>query len=767
VLRIKPLTPETDNAGVGMVNISKQKVSAHLPSILNIKLFCLHAIKERSMNFIKYPLAIALALSLNSSLVFATAANEQIDELEIITVQGDYRQVNVQNSPSSLSVLTQEDLAVRNAQNLEEIVGAVANVNFASGSQRARYYQIRGIGERSQFQEPINASVGLVVDDIDFSGIGSIASTFDIKQIELFRGPQGTRFGATALAGLIYMSSNAPSDEFESALRVSAGNYNSVGAGLVLSGPATDSINYRFSGEHYKSDGFIENTYLGKDDTNNRDETSLRGKLAITASDELTIDLALLYFDFDNGYDAFSLDNNSKTFSDQPGFDQQETTAMSAKFTYSGFKNVEVISILSHANSDLAYGYDEDWAYGEYEWHEDDWDNGIYNPDPCITPTGCLAKVDGYSSTDHYLRDKKNTTAELRFVSQPKASIFAETTSWVAGVYVKQESEDLQRKYTYLASDFTSTFDAKTLAVFAQLNTTLTKTLNLTTGLRVERHSSDYKNSDDIDHSPDDNMIGGKVVLSYQVEENTMVYASVNRGYKAGSVNSSGTLPEHLRSFEPEYLWNYELGYKASFFENSAYVRAAVFYMDRDDIQISSYHVNERQDGSSEFISYWDNAAQGYNQGLELEAAWNISDNLEIYGAVGLLDTEFSDYVYKDGSKENGRDQAHAPNYQFSFGLNYFINEQWQFNLAVDAKDEFYFSDSHDEKSDSVALLHGSVSYLAKQWQVKLWARNILDETYQTRGFYFGNDPRDGYTAKPYYQYGEPAVFGLTLDYDF
>jgi iron complex outermembrane receptor protein len=716
------------------------------------------------MNFIKSPLAIALALSLNSSVVFAAEDN---DALETITVQGDYREVNVQKTPLSLSVLTQEDIALRNAQNLEELVGAVANVNFSSGSQRARYYQIRGIGERSQFQEPINASVGLVVDDIDFSGIGSIASTFDIAQVELFRGPQGTRFGATALAGLIYMSSNAPSDEFESAVRFSAGNYNSVSAGLVLSGPASEKVNYRFSAEQYNSDGFIENTYLGKEDTNNRDETSLRGKLAIQASEELTIDLALLYFDFDNGYDAFSLDNNRKTFSDQPGFDQQETTAMSAKFTYSGFNSFDVISTFSHANSDLAYGYDEDWAYGEYEWHEDDWDNGIYNPDPCITPTGCLAEVDGYSSTDHYLRDKKNSTAEIRFVSQPDANIFANTTSWVTGIYVKKEEEDLQRQYTYLASDFSSNYEADTFAVFAQLDTQINEKLMLTTGLRLERRSSDYKNSDAIKHSPDDNMVGGKAVLSYQVDESSMVYASVNRGYKAGSVNSSGTLSEELRSFDPEYLWNYELGYKASFFDDNAYVRAAVFYMDRDDIQISSYHLEERQDGSSAFISYWDNAAQGYNQGIELEAAWSISDNLEIYGSLGLLDTEFSDYIYKDGTKETGREQAHAPNYQFHFGINYFISDEWQFNLSVDGKDEFYFSDSHNEKSESVALLHGSIRYIAQDWQVKLWARNMLDEEYQTRGFYFGNDPRDGYTGKPYYQYGEPAVFGLTFDYNF
>ncbi|MFB1014422.1 MAG: Plug domain-containing protein, partial [Alteromonadaceae bacterium] len=121
-------------------------------------------------------------------------------DLEIIVVSGDFRQQNLLKTANSLSVINANEIQARNAQNLEEIIALVPNVNFAGGSQRARYYQIRGIGERSQFQEPINPSVGLIIDDIDFTGIGSIASTFDIAQTEIYRGPQGTRFGANAMA---------------------------------------------------------------------------------------------------------------------------------------------------------------------------------------------------------------------------------------------------------------------------------------------------------------------------------------------------------------------------------------------------------------------------------------------------------------------------------------------------------------------------------------------------------------------------------------
>ncbi len=222
--------------------------------------------------------------------------------------------------------------------------------------------------------------------------------------------------------------------------------------------------------------------------------------------------------------------------------------------------------------------------------------------------------------------------------------MFNNTTSWVAGLYYKQDDEDLQRQYTYLTSDFTSTFDSKSIAVYGQLDSKLNSTLTLTTGLRVEQRSADYINSDNFNDSPDDTMIGGKLVLSYQQNDNSFWYGSINRGYKAGGANTDGTLPDDLRTFDPEYLVNYELGYKVSLFDNSAFVRAAAFYMDRSDIQVKSSKTIVRDDGSSEFIAYLGNAATGSNIGIEVEANWQFNELIEFYGALGLLDTEFKGF---------------------------------------------------------------------------------------------------------------------------
>jgi len=725
-------------------------------------------------NLQKNSLSLAVSIALFTS-VSANATNaitetetetetEQSPSIEKITVTSDFRQQNLLTAPSSLSVLTEVEIKQRNATHLEELIAVAPNVNFASGSQRARYYQIRGIGERSQFKEPINPSVGLIIDGIDFTGVGSIANLFDVSQVEIFRGPQSTLLGANAIAGMIDITTNAPTDSFEGAIKVDAGNYDSYGLGLALSGPATDKVNYRLAANQYKSDGFIENTYLNREDTNNRDELSLRGKLAIEASNDLTIELSAFHFDFNNGYDAFSLDNTRETLSDEPGVDNQKTSAFAAKFTYDGFDSFSLMALVSHADTSLTYGYDEDWAYGKYEWRSDD---PIYTPDPCITPTGCLAQADGYSSIDYYFRDKSVNTIELRAVSNKGNEIFNGSTSWVAGLYFKGDNEDLLRQYTYASADFSSTSDNENIALYGQLETALTQKLSLTTGLRVEQRDATYDNSNAYSDTPSDTMLGGKVVLSYQQNEDSLWYGSINRGYKAGGNNIDGSLPEELRSFEPEYLWNYEVGYKVSLLDNDAYIRTAVFYMDRSDVQIKSSKTIARPDGSSEFISYLGNAATGTNMGIEIESAWQATESIEIYTSLGLLDTEFDDFINAEGDSLSGREQAHAPSYQYNIGLNYQPNEYWLMNVSVDGKDAFYFSDSHDEKSESIALLNASIAYLADDYQVKLWARNLTDENYANRGFYFGNDPRDGYTAKQYTQLSEPMVFGVTLDYQF
>src|SRR5690606_39557736 len=105
-----------------------------------------------------------------------------------------------------------------------------------------------------------NPSVGFIIDDIDFSGIGTIATLFDVEQIEVLRGPQGSRYGAQALAGLIYVQSTEPDDEWSGRVEVGGGQDNAMSGGVALGGPLTDDggLRFRLSGHHHESGGFRE-----------------------------------------------------------------------------------------------------------------------------------------------------------------------------------------------------------------------------------------------------------------------------------------------------------------------------------------------------------------------------------------------------------------------------------------------------------------------------------------------------------------------------
>ena len=117
---------------------------------------------------------------------------------------------------------------------------------------------------------------------------------------------------------------------------------------------------YRVAAEQYKSDGFVENIHLNRDDTDNLDELTTRLKLRYLASENLTLDFGYQYFDIDNGYDVFSLDNDNKTRSDNPGFDRQKTHALSFKADWDS-EHGQVLLIANSSRSDVDYGYDEDW----------------------------------------------------------------------------------------------------------------------------------------------------------------------------------------------------------------------------------------------------------------------------------------------------------------------------------------------------------------------------------------------------------------------
>ncbi len=700
-------------------------------------------------------------LSLQS--IGALAEESRVDVLQEVVVTATFRELDILTVPASLTVLDQQLIADRGGDHLQDILNAAPNVNFASGASRGRYLQIRGIGERSQFVDPVNPSVGMLIDDIDVSGMGNAATLFDVRQVEILRGPQGTRFGANALAGMVNIRTNDPTEVFEALVSSGYGNYDSWNMGAMVSGPFSDRVLGRLAVQQNRSDGYSENDFLDRDNTQNIDESSMRGKLRWLASDELSFDFTGFYVDIDNGYDAFSLDNTRHTLSDEPGNDRQETSAFALSSSWTGHQAFTLKTILSWSDSNLEYGYDEDWSH-----------NGLCTASPC----------DGweYSSTDNYRRDREASRLEMRFTSTEAGQLMGHT-DWVAGVYLDQKDEDLRRTFfdwvQNTPAEFDSRYETENIALYGQLSRPLNARLVLTLGGRWEHFAADYRDNRAVKGSPDDDLWGGQISLEYSLSHRTLVYGLVSQGYKVGGVNgeavgraaSNGFTPSVIAflnerlEFDTETLLNYELGLKGHYFDDTVQLRIAAFFMDRDEMQLKGWY-NE----GPTFVDYIDNAASGENIGLELETLWQFNSQLELFLNIAWLDTEIENFIVKGDSgllDKSGREQAHAPNYQFNIGGRFDFGDGFYARVEAEGKDSFYFSDSHDQQSNSYELFNASLGYEGRHWAFTLWARNLSDEDYATRGFYFGNDPRKFYADEEYVQYGEPRVFGINTRYLF
>tara|TARA_B110000967_G_scaffold201653_1_gene239266 strand:- start:86 stop:2227 length:2142 start_codon:yes stop_codon:yes gene_type:complete len=676
--------------------------------------------------------------------VIGSAIDSAIEE---IIVTSDFRDSALLKTPASVTVIDSAAIAQRQARHLEQVLNLAPNVNFSSGASRGRFIQIRGIGERSQFIEPLNPSVGTLVDGIDFTGIAGAATTMDIAQIEILRGPQGTLYGANALAGLINLRSNQPSEELQGNMQVSVGDYDTRTVSAAVGGPISKSLGYRVAVQQHNSDGYIENDFLKRDDTNNIDELSLRTILDWQTSDDLDLKLTLFHVDADNGYDAFSLDNTRHTLSDLPGQDRHKATAVAVESSWQGAENFKVISLMSFADNDLEYGYDEDWAF----------------PDIC---TGEPCEGWEYNSVDNYVRERDNASVDIKLVSTPEARILNGSSDWVVGVYWRDQDEQLLRQYTYAAADFTSDFETTNKALYAQLDTQLSDSLTLISGLRLENREATYRDSDLVAHSVDENLWGGRLALQYQVTANQMIYGLISRGYKAGGVNSDSSLAAEDREFDTELMWNFETGIKGRWLDDRLQTQVAAFYQKRDDIQIKQSLVQSRDDSNAvDFTDYFGNAASGANYGVEVEFNWLATESLAWFGSLGLLS---ADYDIPLSADLDSRQQAHAPDCQFALGGSYQVNDSLSVSINVEGKDKFYLSSSHNEQSQPYELINARINYALAGWELSLWGRNLTDKDVIVRGFGgFGNDPRKFYATEAYYQFGEPRMFGVSGQYDF
>ncbi|MDE0789198.1 MAG: TonB-dependent receptor [Woeseiaceae bacterium] len=672
----------------------------------------------------------------------ALAADAIMDE---IIVTADFRGRPATEIPSSVMIMDAEFIKETAVQHFEELVNLVPNLNWSGDGNRARYFQIRGVGETSQYEGAPNPSIGFLIDDIDFSGIGTIATLFDMQSIEVLRGPQGSRYGANALGGLIYMRSTEPSAEQSGRVQIGVAGDNAFSVGAAFGGALNESASatFRLSAHKHESDGFRNNTYLNSNDTNGRDESTIRARLRFAKSANFEANIAVMYSNIDNGYDAFALDNSYIMLSDKPGKDAQESIGASVRLDWNEFGNGSLTSITAAANSDINFSYDADWG------NDDSWGPVTYD----------------YEAFND--RKRRTLSQEFRYATQ----------HWLFGVYALSLTDELAKldrgNYYDPLYDYSSTLDyafdsgykATNMSLFGQYNNEINSDTQISAGLRVERRSTEYHDTEDLTADPSESLWGGEIGIVHDFTDSVAAFASLSKGYKASGFNL-GAVPDNVRFYDNEALWMVEIGIKTALLNQSLFLNASVFHQWRVDQQVrTSFQLTPGDPTTFDFATL--NVDESRMFGVEAELSWAPHRDWELYVNLGLLDGAFKKVPPDLGIDPLlGREQVHAPAYTLAGGIAYRSESGMFARVDATAKDEFYFSASHDQKSNSFRLVNARIGYENENWLISLWGRNLFNREYAVRGFFFGNEPPD-FPDTLYTRFGDPRQFGVTIEMKF
>ena len=705
------------------------------------------------------PTAVLIALA-----SLGAMAAEKVIEEEII-VTASFHGTALMDEPGSVTVLGGGSAADRAARHVEELLGLAPNVGWSTGASRSRFVQVRGIGDLEQYSEPkYYPAVGLTVDGLEVGSAANAATLFDVAQVEVLRGPQGTRFGASAHAGLINIRTHEPTETFEGALSAGVGNRGARHWGGILSGPLGEALQGRIAIQRNVGDGHFQNAALDRDDLAGFDERTARAKLRWRPNERSRYGLNLMAFDSDNGYDVWSLDNDRTTQSDEPGIDRQEVLGLNLTGDWQLNDRYSLRALASRSDADLFHSYDVDWI----------------SPDFCVAFT-CSFGHD--TATESFDRSQDQTSVELRLLGGGR-SLDAGQWQQVAGLYFKATNEEL--RYAYPSAwygDYAVATDYETsrAAAYGELEFGLSDRLSFSLGARLEAFEDDYRDSNGVTLDNSETLLSAELRTKYRLGNGGLLYASVAAAEKPGGVNVSASSQLALMStafqnfmaskirFGSERLVNKEVGYKTVALASRLSVRAAAFHTARSNAQLESWMWD---DAAGLWIGYLDSTSDGENYGVELESLLEVTPRLQAFANLAILRTEVDDLMTFDldafeFQSRSGRDQAKSPRLQYAAGLNATLSANLSASVNVEGRGGSFYGYYHDGRLGGYDLVNANVRWTTERFSLNIWARNLADEKYATHGLYFGADPRDDFgfwSNRTYEQRGAPRSFGVDAE---
>ncbi len=724
------------------------------------------------------------------------AQEESARVLEEITVTARQRTESLQGVPVAVTVMDEDAIQKSFAQNLGEMGAYAPNVTIGTvPGFTAASIAIRGVST-GDIPSTFDPAVTVAVDGFYLGHYqASLLDMFDIQQVEVLRGPQGTLFGKNTIGGVINVTTKKPSGEFGVQAKARVGNEGRQDfmAGLDL--PIIDDVlSARISMQKFDFDGFYENTFDGSD-AGGQDLFAARAKLMWTPTDTFE---ALFSFEY---------------IEDESDTPMVVNTTTEDKFFYFA---VPGRGAGGSANRPLGDPFKtglvppENHAAGFAEskntdGHEEDVD-GYYLTLNWDVMGGTVTSITGYRGVDSdyyndYVGEPAAIYATIRSVYRDTFSQelrFAGNTDnldYVIGGYYQENDMDYEN-YTSLGPDHPfaggpvvpvggvlttadGSQEAESWAIFGEGSYAITDATSLTAGIRYSDEEKDFELSPlffpteaRVSQSDSWDDTTYRLGIDHQWSDETMIYASFSTGFKSGGFNEqAGTLTSAATGFDPEEAESFEVGMKSDFLNNTLRLNLAAFWVEYTDLQVDAV-VPVPGVGQESIVT---NAGEVTSYGLEADLMWLATDNLTIDGTLGLLDAEYDKF---DCNRDNDAttpdvdctdfDVKRTPDATASLGATYGFNfsrgSSMDLNVNATYTDSFYndIINSDSSEHEEVTLLNASVSYYSasEKFRIALYGRNLTDEEYQTSGLSVAN-------LWNFSTYGNPLTYGVEAEFKF
>ncbi len=622
--------------------------------------------------------------------------------LDSITVTAQKTEENVQDVPISMTVLDSLEIEDRKIEKVTDIALATPGLSFVNMNYSGWAFPVmRGLGSGWT----LSSSTTMFVDGIpvvNYMGFDEVL--MDIERIEILKGPQGTLYGKDTEAGAINVITRQPGNDVEGKVSMQLGSDNKREYAFSTAGPIIkDKLFIRLSGRHYEKDGQISNTYLGgmiDDQSNNYGKLQLRA----TPSDDLEISLISSFLKYGNS---------------GPGYNSASATAKEISSDIHGYDNSEIVS----------HALKTKYRMGKYQIE------GLVTQREYKGDS--LTDLDFSTSSSYHNQVEssyKKRSGELRL-----SSVFGKL-NWLIGIYGDKDEDYLKGTLAQTQGQYR---DDQSIGLFAHADYQITGKLSFTGGIRYDYDDKTLQEgTDDLANTYD--AFSPKVAVNYNLTENSMLYTTVSKGYKSGGFDLLA--PEGQKEYDMETLTNYELGTKNTFLNNTLLINLALYYMDISDMQVRT-QVNM---GANSYIT---NAAKSTSQGLELEIRYRISPSLEIFGGLGINQTEFDEYSDFAGDY-SGNTNPYAPKYSGNIGAQYRSSNGFFVRCDLSGYGKTYLDKANEYVRDAYAVVNGKIGYEMDSFDIYLYADNLFDKEYDSR-------------QQGLVYYSQPQEIGVQLTYRF